>query len=73
MRGKKMQIIEHMLRRKQGVTSAELKQELGWPSVSIPQRARQLGIVVRKETRYVRVETRYFAVNKVLTSKKTCE
>jgi hypothetical protein len=43
-KGAKMRKIERMLRRKKGCTSAEVKAALGWKSVSIPQRARQLGI-----------------------------
>jgi hypothetical protein len=50
--GTKMRTIEALLRRKKGVTAKEMRTALGWPSVSIPQRARQLGIKVRKETRY---------------------
>jgi hypothetical protein len=51
-RGKKMQIIERLLRRKRGCTAAEVRAALGWPTVSIPQRAKQLGIKTRKEIRY---------------------
>ena len=51
-KGKKMRKIERMLRPKRGVTSKELREVLGWPSISIPQRARQLGIKTRRETRY---------------------
>lgn len=43
-RGAKMQIIERMLHHTEGCTAAELKEALGWPSVSIPQRAAQLGL-----------------------------
>ena len=51
-KGKKMRKIERMLRRKKGATSRELREALHWPSISIPQRARQLGIKTRRETRY---------------------
>lgn len=51
-RGAKMRIIEGLLRRKKGVTAKEVREAVGWQSVSIPQRARQLGIKTRKETRY---------------------
>ena len=51
-RGKKMKVIARLLRRKEGCTSAEAKKELGWPSISLPQRARQLKIKIRSETRY---------------------
>jgi hypothetical protein len=56
-KGKKMREIERMLRRKRGVTAKELRVVLGWPSISIPQRARQLRIKTRRRT-----ETRYWAV-----------
>lgn len=51
-RGHKMRKIERMLTRKKGCTSKELKAVLGWPSVSIPQRAKQLGLKLRRERRY---------------------
>ena len=51
-KGKKMRKIERLLRRKRGCTSREVREAVGWPSVSIPQRARQLGIKTRRETRY---------------------
>ena len=54
--GKKMRIIRRMLGRKKGCTSAELKSALDWPSVSIPQRAKQLRVRLRRQT-----ETRYWS------------
>jgi len=51
-RGAKMAKIERMLRRRKGVTAKEMREALGWPAVSIPQRAGQLGIKLRKEIRY---------------------
>ena len=51
-RGEKMKIIARLLRRKEGCTAKEVRKALGWPAVSINQRARQLGIKTRRETRY---------------------
>jgi hypothetical protein len=55
--GTKMRIIWRMLRRKQGCTASEVREAVDWPSVSIPQRAKQLGLKLRwqkagRHTRY---------------------
>lgn len=59
-KGTKMRRIEEMLRRGKGATAEELKEALGWPSISINQRARQLGIIVHSK-KFGR-QTRYWAV-----------
>lgn len=55
-----MRIIERMLFRKKGCTNSEVLKEVGWPSVSIPQRAAQLHLKLRLE-RQGRT-TRYWAI-----------
>ena len=57
----KMQIIERMLRRQKGCTAKEVKEAVGWQSVSIPQRAEQLGIKIEK--RIIVKEVRYYAIS----------
>jgi hypothetical protein len=51
-KGTKMRVIRRMLIRKKGCTASEVRKAVGWPSVSIPQRARQLGLKLRSERRY---------------------
>lgn len=59
-KGTKMRRIERMLRRKRGCTAREVRKALGWQSVSIPQRAMQLGLKTRSEA-HGRVR-RYWAI-----------
>jgi len=50
-----------MLRRQKGCTAKEVKEAVGWQSVSIPQRAEQLGIKIEK--RIIIKEVRYYAIS----------
>lgn len=46
--GSKMETIKKMLARKKGCTSAEIKEACEWPSVSMPQQAKALGVTLHK-------------------------
>jgi hypothetical protein len=47
--GRKMKIIRDFLLRPEGVTYDQLTNAIGWPSISVPERARQLGLNVVTE------------------------
>lgn len=46
--GGKMEIIGRLLARKKGCTADEVKEACGWPSVSMPQQAKALGVTLYK-------------------------
>jgi hypothetical protein len=56
----KVALIGELLRRKQGCTREDVLAATGWPSVSMPQQARALGVELRKVKNEGEV-TRYFA------------
>jgi hypothetical protein len=47
--GSKLEIISKLLHRKQGCTRKEVLVATGWPAVSMPDQARQLGITLKTE------------------------
>jgi hypothetical protein len=59
-KGTKMRKIEKLLRRKKGCTNREALAVLGWVAISIPQRAEQLGLKLRRQ-KNGRL-TRYWAI-----------
>lgn len=46
--GSKMETIRGLLTRRNGCTAAEIKESCNWPSVSVPQQAKSLGITLHK-------------------------
>ena len=57
--GSKLEIISKMLRRKNGCTAKEVMEACGWPSVSMNQQAKALGVKLKTEK--VGKATRYWA------------
>jgi hypothetical protein len=57
----KAEMIGELLKRKSGCTTADVLAATGWPAVSMPQQATQLGLKLRKEKKPGEV-TRYFAI-----------
>lgn len=49
--GTKLAKIEKMLGRPDGCTADEVMRACGWPSVSMPQQAKALGVRLKKEKR----------------------
>ena len=47
--GSKLEKIAHLLTRKEGCTAADILRVTKWPSVSVPQQARALGLKLRTE------------------------
>lgn len=47
--GSKLQIIQGLLSRKEGCTTKQILDACSWPSVSVPQQARALGVKLKKE------------------------
>lgn len=58
-KGSKMEIIQNLLLRKSGCTMPEVLAAIEWPTISMPQRAKELGLKLRKEKVSGKV-TRYF-------------
>jgi hypothetical protein len=55
----KTAIVGDLLRRKDGCTTADILKATGWPSVSVPQQAKAVGLKLRKEKKPGEV-TRYY-------------
>lgn len=47
--GSKTEAIHALLTRKEGCTTADVLKETGWPSVSMPQQAKNCGLTISKE------------------------
>lgn len=58
--GSKVEMVANLLKRKEGCTTADVLKATGWPTVSMPNQAKQAGLVLKKEKNKGE-PTRYYA------------